>query len=276
MKKLRDNSFITEIMVLPFVFILSIIRLKGLLKEAIYGYLLITLLIVFIISFIFSLFFALDEIMSSKKKKRLFLLILFPVFYLPIYYTKYIYQNEKYIGYMVSSLNVLLLAIFFLEIKNFVSDYVVLHEKTKYVIKDTSHYVDKNHEFSIEINNSYVCSHDLGDYVISCDRDDDDSFIGIYSYTKNSFSQGELDDIKRHHLEQIYENIKESNYVYDIEKVYGGITKVNYQDMSVLVKQIVKKVNGKMYCLVIIKEVKEENLDVFDFEKTIQNIVFLG
>ena len=31
-----------------------------------------------------------------------------------------------------------------------------------------------------------------------------------------------------------------------------------------------------MYCLIIVKEIKEENLDIFDYEKTIQNIVFLS
>ena len=276
MKKLRDNSFIMATMLLPFIFTLSILKLNRVLKGEMYGYLIIVLSMIFIVGFIFSLFFALDEIMNSKNKKRLFLLMLFPLFYLPIYYTKYIYKNEKYLGYIVSSANVFLITMLFLGIRTFVIDYVVAQEKKNFVISDISRYVDRNNEFSIEINNSYVCSHELGDYAISCDREEDDSFLGIYSYSKKNYSQGELDDIKSYHLEQIYDYIKESNYEYNIEPVYGGITKINYSEMSILVRDIINYHNDKMYYLIIVKEVKEENLDIFDYEKTIQNIVFLG
>ena len=276
MKKLRDNSFIIAVLLLPFIFTLSILKLNKVLKGEMYGYLIIVLAVVFIVGFIFSLFFALDEIANSKNKKRLLLLMLFPIFYLPIYYTKYIYKNEKYLGYVVSVANAFLITLLFLGVKSFVIDYVVAQETKNFVISDTSRYVDKNNEFSIEINNSYVCSHDLGDYAISCDREEDDSFLGIYSYSKNNFSEGELDDIKDYHLEQIYDYIKESNYEYNIEPVYGGITKINYNEMSILVRDIIVNHNDKMYYLIIVKEVKEENLDIFDYEKTIQNIVFLG
>ena len=276
MKKLRDNSFITSITLLPFIFILSFLKLKGVLKGDLYGYVVMVLSIIFIVSFIFSLFFALDEIMNSQNKKRIILLMLFPLFYLPIYYTRHIYKEEKYFGYVMSFSNVFLLALLFLGVKIYVINYVVAQEKNNFVISGTSRYVDKNNEFSIEVNNSYVCSYDLGDYSISCDSEGDDAFLGIYSYSKKNYSQGELDDIKSYHLEQIYDYIMENNYDYSVEPVYGGITKINYNEMSILIKDVIVYKNDKMYYLIVVKELKESNLDIFDYEKTIQNIVFLG
>ena len=46
--------------------------------------------------------------------------------------------------------------------------------------------------------------------------------------------------------------------------------------LSVLIKDMIVYKNDKMYYLIVVKELKEINLDIFDYEKTIQNIVFLG
>ena len=123
--KLKESSFITAIALLPFIFLLSILKLQGVLKGGLYSYLLVGMIIVFTITFIFSLFFAIDEIRNSDDKKRLIFLILFPFIYLPIYYTKHVYQNERYLGYGISLANIMLIVSFFTVVKGFVYDYMM-------------------------------------------------------------------------------------------------------------------------------------------------------
>ena len=61
------------------------------------------MVLVFIPSFIMSLYNALEEILNSKRKWRVFLLIFFSFLYLPIYYTKYVSSEEKYLGIIIIS-----------------------------------------------------------------------------------------------------------------------------------------------------------------------------
>ena len=272
--KLKESSFITSITLLPFIFLLCILKLKGVFKEGLYSYLLVGMIIVCTITFIFSLFFALDEIINSDNKKRLIFLILFPFIYLPIYYTKYIYQNEKYLGYGISLANIMLIVSFFTVVRGFVYNYMMELNHRDFKVKDTYSYVDKNNLFSINVNNNYTCNKDLGDYVIACDNKDDDSFLGIYSYQKKSFSKGALDDIKNYHIEQTVNYIKEKETVDDIEKI-NDLTVISYSNMKVIIKEVLYNNDNTSYCLVIIKEVNKDNFDIINFEKSVQNIVFL-
>lgn len=276
MKKIRDNSFITTLVLLPFILVLSIIKINKVLTSSLYSYLLLIMVIVFIVAFIIALFFALDEIINSNNKKRVILLMLMPIFYLPIYYTKYIYKNEKGFGYITSVVNVFLSVLFFLVVKNFVINYMVELNRKSFVITENYSYVDKNNIIKLNVDKNYVCHNDTEGYAISCENEKKDSFLGIFSYSKDSFSMGELDDIKDYHLEQVTNAINEGGYTYQIEKIYGGATKISYNDMSIFMKQILYNKNNKNYCLVIIKESSSENEDYFDFEEKIERIEFIG
>ena len=272
--KLKESSFITAIALLPFIFLLSILKLQGVLKGGLYSYLLVGMIIVFTITFIFSLFFAIDEIRNSDDKKRLIFLILFPFIYLPIYYTKHVYQNERYLGYGISLANIMLIVSFFTVVKGFVYDYMMELNHKNFKVRDTYAYVDKNNLFSINVNNNYTCNKDLGDYVIACENKDDDSFLGVYSYQKKKFSKGALDDIKNYHIEQTINYIKENDTVDDIEEI-NDLTVISYSNMKVIIKQVLYNKDNNSYCLVIIKEVNENNFDIINFEKSVQDIVFL-
>ena len=272
--KLKENSFILTIGLLPFIFLLSILLLKNFLKGKLYIYLLIIMIIAFWISFIFSMFFALDEIKNSNNKKRIILLMVCPFVYLPVYYTKYIYKNEKNLGYGLSIINVILIGLFFFSTNSFVNNYMIELNHKNFKVRSEYAYVDKNKVFSININNNFTFNNNLGDYVIACDNKEDDSFLGIYSYQKKSFSKGALDDILDYHVEQTVNYIEEYEYVANIEKE-NDLTIISYNNMKVLIKQIVYEKNNQSYCLVIVKEVNEDDLDMLDFEKSVENISFL-
>lgn len=128
MKRLKDNSFLIAVCLFPFMLILSILKIIGMLKNSLYGYLIFAVGIVFVIAFIFALFFSLDEIINSDKKKRLIPLILVPIIYLPIYYTKYVYENEKFVGYASAFANCLLVVGLFFAVKGYVTKYMIIHE----------------------------------------------------------------------------------------------------------------------------------------------------
>lgn len=272
--KLKESSFITSIALLPFIFLLSILMLQGVPKGGLYSYLLVLMIIIFTITFIFSLFFAVEEIRNSDDKKRIVFLILFPFIYLPIYYTKYIYKNERYLGYGISLANIMLIVSFYVVVKGFVYDYTAELNHKNIKARENYVYVDKNNLFSINVNNNYTCNKDLGDYVIACENKDDDSFLGVYSYKKKSFSKGTLDDIKSYHIEQTVNYIKENEKIDDIEEI-NDLTIISYSNMKVIIKQVLYTNDNDSYCLVIIKEINKDNFDIINFEKTIQDIVFL-
>ena len=274
MKKIRENTFTLALVTFPFLLILSILKIHNILKINLYNYLILFMSIIFIIAFIFSLFFALDEILNSNNKKRVVLLILFPIIYLPIYYTKYIYKNERVFGYATSILSIVLLCGLFFSVKNYVTNYMLNINRRDLVLKSTYDLLDKNKEFSMKINSRFACTNKLGDYVISCDDNSTDSFIGIYRYKKNSFSEGELDDIMDYHLEETIKVIKEKNYTYNVEKINNFI-RVTYNDMVVLIERKMHMSNNNTYCLVIIHETSQENENIIDFENNIENIEFL-
>lgn len=274
MKKIRENTFTLALVTFPFLLILCILKINNILKSNLYSYLILFMGIIFVIAFIFSLFFALDEILNSDNKKRVVLLMLFPIIYLPIYYTKYIYKNERVFGYATSILTIVLLSGLFFSVKTFVRDYMLNINKRDLVLVSTYDLMDKNKNFTMKINNNFVCTNKLGDYVISCDDNSTDSFIGIYSYKKYSFSQGELDDIMDHHLEETIKYIKEKNYTYEVERINNFI-RVTYNNMVVLMERKMHVSNNNTYCLVIIHETSQENENIIDFENSIENIEFL-
>ena len=179
--RIKENSFIMAIVLLPFILLLGIMKLCGLLGENLYTYLLLIMILVFSICFVASLFFALDDIIHSDNKKRIILLILVPFLYLPIYYTKYEYENEKYLGFGLAIANIMLIVSLFAVAKEYTYNKVFEIYQSNIKIKDTYSYVDKNQLFSIDVNNSFVCNNNLGDYVIACENQEDDSFIGVYN-----------------------------------------------------------------------------------------------
>ena len=85
---LKNYNYILTIILYPFILILIYLLLTNSIKGDFYLYILIAMIIVFIPSFIMSLYGILEDILNSKAKWRIILVILFSVFYIPYYYTK--------------------------------------------------------------------------------------------------------------------------------------------------------------------------------------------
>lgn len=272
--KLKEGSFITSISLLPFILLTAILKMQNVVKGNLYTYLLVGMIIIFWISFIFSMFFALSEVRKSDNKKRMILLFTVPFIYLPIYYTKYVYKNEKVVGYGISLANVMLIVSLFFVTRVFVIDYMMELNHKNFKIKDHYTYIAKNDLFTINVDNNFVCHNNMGDYVVACDNKKDDSFLGIYSYNKKSLSDGELNDILEYHIEQTTNYVNEHGYQANVINE-GSFYRVSYSNMIILVKQVIYDIKDNRYCLIIIKEVSKDNLNIFDFEKSVNNITFL-
>ncbi len=271
---LKTNSFIVTLVLLPFIFLLAILRCINFLKQSFYDYIILGLLFVFFISFIISLFYALDEILHSNKKSRFVLMLFFPFLYLPIYYSKYVSISEKYLSYSLLGLDIILSILFFFSFKTMFINYMTMDLMSNFALKTIYNYADKSNTFTIDVDKNYVCGNNLEGYTLSCENNKDDSFIGIYLYEKESFSEGELDDIKSFHLEDILSIINENNYEYVVNNM-DDLVKIDYNDMTVLIKQNNYINENKSYCLVIIKEVLDYEENINDFNRMIDTIRFL-
>lgn len=273
--KFKELCFITNISLLPVILLLAILRLSHFIEGIIYYYIIIGMIIIYLISFILVLFFAVNEILNSNRKSRIILLILFSIFYLPIYYVKYVNSEEKALAYFLSISSLVLLGISYFVFKDTVNNFFVNKYKQNIILKDTYQYISKNKLFTINVDKSFSCTSDLGEYQISCDRNSDDSFLGIYSYEKEEFSEAELDDIKEFHINDTINVIEENDYEYEKEDI-NDIIKITYNNMEILLTQRNYFINNKQYSLIILKESPRYNENVNDFFKVIDTIKFLN
>lgn len=274
--KLKENSLIITISLYPLILLLAILRLSNFLKSAIYDYLIIVMLIVFVFYFIISLFWVLDEILNSDKKYRSIFLILFSIFYLPIYYTKYVSSGEKYLGYLLLLCSLILTFGTGYYLEERFSKYLIEVEKKKIVLKTTYEYSDKNKLFTIHVDNNYRCDNKLGDYALSCDSYTDDSFFGIYLYNDIQ-DEEEQEDILSFHIEQTLDYIKENNFEAELSYLdeLENLVQINYNDMVILITERNYYVKDKIYNLIIVKELPNSADVLNNFLKNIKSIKFI-
>ena len=273
---LKNYNYILTIILYPFILVLSYLILDNYLHSSFYLYLDLLMIIVFIPSFIMSLYNALEEILSSKKKWRVILLILFSYFYLPIYYTKYISKSEKYLGSIITILGIVLSYYTFSKFNDRLFEFLTNAFKNNVIINENYIYISADKKFTMNVSKDFRCNrNDIGDYVIYCDRLDDDSFIGVYSYEINDYNEEDILDILNFHINQSEEYIKESGYISDLEKK-DDILEINYNNMVILLTQRIYVANDNQYSLVIIKEMPKELEDIQEFQKMIETIYFLN
>ena len=272
---LKNYNYVATIMLYPFILILSYLLLNGNIKGDLYIHLLIIMIIIFVPSFIMTLYGILDDILHSKGKWRIILVILFSIFYIPYYYTKHISKQEVSLGILIPILCILLTVITYqLSMKKFSEfvDSIYLH---KVVINEHYTYASADNLIKLDVDKSFRCSSDVGDYIISCDRLEDDSFIGIYSYDITKYDEEEIKDILDFHINQTVNYIEENNYTYETD-TSDNIIKIYYNDMLILLTQANYLFDDVKYSLIIIKELPKDLLDIEEFEKMIESITFLN
>lgn len=272
---LKKYNYVLTILLYPFILVLSYLKLSNLLKGDTYIYLIVILLLFFIPSFIMSLYSASEEILQSKKKWRIIPLILLSIFYLPVYYTKYVAKEEKYLGYILFVIT-LPLTILTIEACN-KKLLMFLNDAFKNTVSINEHYVyySTDNLFSIDVDASFRCKkEDIGDYVISCDRLSDDSFIGVYSYDVTKENEDEISEKLDFHISQTIDYIEENNYEYVLDSKYGFII-INYNDNTVLITQNNYMFDNCKYSLIVIKEMPKEYISYDEYQKMIDSITFL-
>jgi hypothetical protein len=240
-------------------------------------YLIIVFSLIFLFYFIISLFYTIDDIINnkdSKLKKVLFLLflIVFPFLFIPFYYGKYISNKDRIVSYSLIFLNLLLIIGLFFPIKNILNNYLLERDRIK--LKETFNYQDKLGIFNMEINKNYVCSY-LEGYDLSCEDNLSDSFIGIYTYQDDNFTEGKIDDIKYFHLDEIISYIEESGYDYN-EEEFDNYIKITYNDMAIIFKERIYQINDKEYLLIIVRESHDYDDILPDLEKLLETITFIN
>lgn len=273
---LKNYNYMLTILFYPFILILSYLSLTNMIKGTMYKYLIMIMIIVFIPSFIMSLYGVAEEILNSKSKWRMIFLILFSIFYLPIYYTKYIAKEEKYLGYILIILSIPLT---FVTIKACEKKLLAYFNDVYgyYVVKKENYlYYSTNNLFSINVDLSFRCNEkNIGEYAVSCDRLQDDSFIGIYSYDISYDSEEEIEEKLEFHVNQTIDYIKEKNYEYEINN-NGNIVEINYNENVVLITQENYILDEAKYSLVIMKEMPRDLISYEEYQKMIDSINFLN
>ena len=275
---IKYYNYMLTIILYPVILALSYLKFINYLKGNLYIYLIALMVIIFIPSFIMSLYSALDEILYSNKKWRVIPLILLSIFYLPIYYTKYVSKEEKYLGIIVFVITIPLaiLAINAGTVKlskvwgRAFKNYVVINEN----------YVQfaSNNLFSLGVDKTFRCDNeDIGDYVISCERLEDDSFIGIYSYDVSYDSEEEITDKLDFHIGQSIDYIEENGYTYELlDTGNDNFVEIDYNENAILISQNNYMVGDTKYSLIILKEVKKELVNYEEYQKMIDSIYFLN
>lgn len=272
---LRNYNYIITIMLYPFIVILSYFLLTNSLVGKFYLYLLIIMLVIFIPSFIMSIYCAAEEILHSKRKWRIIFLVLLSIFYLPIYYTKYVSKQEMYLGVSLPIIFIVFSVLSYDESIKKVQNLVDSVYLNKVDVKEHFTYTSKNNLIKIDVDKSFRCNNNTGDYIVSCDREEDDSFIGIYYYDTTDYSEGKIRDIFDFHLEQIVEFIEDEGYDYKTESS-DEIIRVYYNDMVVLLSQNNYIVGDGKYTLIILKEAPKELMDEEEYQKMIESVEFLN
>ena len=273
---LRNYNYVVTILLYPFILILSYLSFTRVLKDSLYTYLIIVMLFFFIPSFIMSLYHASEEILNSKKKWRMIFLILLSIFYLPIYYTKYVAKEEKYLGYLLFVIAVPLTILTIMAGNKRLLVFFNNIYRNNVVINDNYVLYSSNKLFSINVDKTFRCnSDDIGDYVISCDRLEDDSFIGVYSYDVTLEDEEEIEEKLDFHLGQTLDYIEEKGYTYEINSD-SNIVSISYNENTILITQSNYLVGEKKYSLIILKEMPKEYISYEEYQKMIDSVYFLN
>lgn len=272
---LKNYNFILTILLYPFMLIIAYLILTNVLSSSFYIYLLFFMVIVFVLSFIISLYEILEDILSKNSKWRIILVILFSIFYIPFYYTKHIVKEEKYLGIIIPLLSVFLTYFTYVESIKKLETFFDSIYLNKTVLNEHYVYTSTNGLIRIDVDKSFRCVNNIGDYIISCDRLEDDSFIGVYYYDITDYSEAKTEDILNYHFEQILSTIEDSGYEYETD-ISDQIIKVYYNDMVILISQNNYIVSDSKYSLIIMKEVPKDLLNQKEFEKMIESITFLN
>lgn len=283
--RFKDYVYMTFITTTPFLFLLLSLKFfanKNFIMNDVVFWILISILIfIFVLSLIISLLYTINDINNNQKGFKKFihiiLLFVFNIVYIPLYYGLFMVK-EKFIGLLLPLVSIGTIVLFYFASNNYILNYLKKLDDKNISVSTTFKYLSNNKLFTINVTKDYRCNNDLGDYVVSCDNNSDDSFIGIYSYNYTEYTPAQLDDIYNFHLEQTKEYINEAGYEYE-EIIVEELVILKYDNMNVLYMGIDYDTNNDLindYRLIVIKEVLDYENVINDFNKLLNSIEFIG
>ena len=210
-----------------------------------------TLILIFVFIGAISLWFAYiysivhvcknNEFTQNKKIINLLLVLILSVFYTPIYYTRYVIKDKKWLGILKTVLYVLTFSVAI--IGSLISIFNDLNTT------QTAKYITSDNIVSIELTDNFNCeTEDIGGYKLYCSSKFKNQSVGVFNY---DFSF-DTPYILEFHMNQLLKNYKAEGYIVQNEQRKGSLQKA----------EIVK--NSSIYYVVV--EVKE-------FDKTLKSVL---
>lgn len=184
-----------------------------------------------------------DYLSGLKKFGNILLLILLNIFYIPIYYTKYIVGIRVIYGVVNSLLyvGIVVLGIYF------VFDFKILKEG------ETSLYKSNDDIISLNINKTWICTtENVAGNNLYCYKKYAKDSLGIFNYT----DRHDTDVLVKFHVEQSINILKEQGYKFlksNIDSKYG------------FTKAILTKDNKRIYAITAVRFEEEDYITIVNY-----------
>ena len=237
--KFKDYIYILYISLLPVTVTLLSLKLNdiGYFNTKPYYYIISLFLIILLITFVLSCFITIEDIIkkeefSTIKNFKFACLLLFSILYIPLHYLFNYHKKLCFISFIIIFIDLLSLVYFGKAFNNYVLRIDTEHYRKENHITDNYDYYFNKNKYKLNIDMAYSCNGKMGDYVLSCEDDKTDSFVGAYSYTIENYSDKELNKIYDYHLNQTISYIEDEDYEYEISK-YNNIDIITYNNMVI-------------------------------------------
>ena len=277
--KIKDYVFIFYILFLPFVLLLLTLRMNsvGVFNDVMYYYIILFASIVMVITFFWSLLYTIDDILNSDesmvfKNMKLALVLICSVLYVAIHYIVTYYHKYRFLSLLVLLINLITLVYFVNTFDNYNSKLEAINTRNGMSFIERYDYYFDNKNFVINVDVAFNCNENAGDYILSCEDNRKDSFIGAYKYMLDDHSTSDLSDIYKYHIDQTISYITDANYEYTMDK-QDNVDIIKYNNMNVYITYKDYDLNHDNHDdlrLIIINEISDDNID--NFNKLIDSI----
>lgn len=221
----------------------------------------------------FSLIWCIIHVCNSKdftgksKTIKILLLLFLNLFYIPIYYTKYVMKKKQWYGILGCVANIIVYIVVIILIFLLAYKTTLVEEKTIYKSKDELLF--------IELNNEWTCSKEAGEYDLYCYETYDDESFGLFNYSKRD----DIDYLIDFHLDQEIDYYVKEGYILvdqgvdDNTGFYNAILK---KDDHYILTVVALKYNTESFTTIIVynEEIdSEKRLDFDNFGKIFNKVM---
>lgn len=204
-----------------------------------------------------------NELTQNIKITNLLLVVILSAFYTPIYYTKYVIKDKKWLGIAKT----VLYTIIFIGTITFALGSSIKDAASAKPVK----YITSDNVVSIELTDNFNCeTENIGGYKLYCSSRFKNQAVGVFNY---SFSF-DTSYILEFHVNQLLKNYKAEGYIVKNEQQQGSLQKIEiFKDFSTYYIVVeVKEFNKTLKSvLVYFGDEEEAYKDIFSSVKRLQN-----